>query len=266
MAFQFAHEVPAEPQDNEDLQRVVRAQRKRYSWKMPLINFGCIVGILFCLVALLLPATRTPRTASQRSQCRNSLKQIGLALINYADDFGQFPPAYTVDSSGNRLHSWRTLILPYLDQQTLYNSIDLSKPWNDPVNQVAATTRLPFYECPTTKLTDGRTPYLACVGPELAFLPETCRKVGDFTDGRSNTVLVMEVNRELAVHWMAPVDLDMATAISLPEIQSQSHKGGFHVLLADDAVQHLPKEIDRAALKALLTVNGADNGVCSAGP
>ena len=60
----------------------------------------------------------------------NNIRNITLALLNYADTHKAFPPAYTVDANGNRLHSWRTLLLPYLDQQSLYESIDFSKPWN----------------------------------------------------------------------------------------------------------------------------------------
>ncbi|MEZ6144785.1 MAG: DUF1559 domain-containing protein [Planctomycetaceae bacterium] len=59
------------------------------------------------------PLVSQPRS-SRHLQCKNNLKQIMLALHNYHDDFGTFPPAYTVDENGKRMHSWRTLIWPYL--------------------------------------------------------------------------------------------------------------------------------------------------------
>jgi type II secretory pathway pseudopilin PulG len=97
---------------------------------------GAIIAcsIIAFLFALMLPAGRVSRPAARRTQCKNNLKQVALALHNYADDHHALPPAYTVDAKGRPLHSWRTLILPYLDEQALYDSIDLSKPWDDPKN------------------------------------------------------------------------------------------------------------------------------------
>ena len=97
-----------------------------------------VAGLLGCggiLVALLLPAVSAAREAARRTQCMNHLKQVALALHNYHDVFQAFPPAYTVDEDGKPLHSWRTLILPYLEQAALYEQIDLSKPWDAPENR-----------------------------------------------------------------------------------------------------------------------------------
>jgi len=107
-----------------------------------------IVALVFVLmvgVALLLPSVTRGREAARRTQCKNNLKQIMLALHNYHDEYHAFPPAFTTDCDGNRLHSWRTLILPYLDQQQLYTTIDLSKPWNDPANAEAFKTTVHVY-------------------------------------------------------------------------------------------------------------------------
>ncbi len=79
--------------------------------------------------------------------------------------YNSFPPAYTVDESGQRLHSWRTLILPFLEQDALYDSIDLSKPWDDPANRMAANTVIPAYACPSSASDPGMTNYVAVVDP-----------------------------------------------------------------------------------------------------
>ena len=106
-------------------------QRPGYTW----VEYLVVLAIIVVLIALLLPpASRSGRGEARRSQCKNNLKQIGLALHNYHDIYHVFPPAYTVDGNGKPLHSWRTLILPYLDQAPLYLKIDLSKPWDDPAN------------------------------------------------------------------------------------------------------------------------------------
>ena len=100
------------------------------------------IGIL---VGLLLPAVQAAREAARRMQCSNNMKQIALAMHNYEAVYKAFPPAYTTDANGQPLHSWRTLLLPYMEQQALYSQIDLNKPWDDPVN-------LPFSQVVITHL------------------------------------------------------------------------------------------------------------------
>src|SRR6056297_1698819 len=107
-----------------------------------------VIIILAILVALLLPGVRTTRGTARRSACKNNLKQIGLALHNYHDTYGSLPPAYTVDEQGRKLHSWRTLILPFLEEQALYEQIDLSQPWDSPANAAAFETIPIVYRCP----------------------------------------------------------------------------------------------------------------------
>jgi hypothetical protein len=72
-------------------------------------------GIGTVLICLLLPAVRSARGPARRAQCGNNLKQIALALLTYETVYHALPPAYTVDADGKPLHSWRTLILPYLE-------------------------------------------------------------------------------------------------------------------------------------------------------
>jgi prepilin-type N-terminal cleavage/methylation domain-containing protein len=85
-----------------------------------LIELLVVLAIIALLIALLLPATRSARGAAHRAQCVNNLRQIILALRNYELTHKAFPPAYTVDADGRPLHSWRTLILPYIEQEALY--------------------------------------------------------------------------------------------------------------------------------------------------
>jgi type II secretory pathway pseudopilin PulG len=214
------------------------------------------IAIVVLLVALFLPATRTPREASRRSQCKNNLKQIGLALHNYEEDQGALPPAHTVDANGRPLHSWRTLILPYLDQKPLYERIDLSKPWNDPVNAEAFAAHLPAYVCPSTDIPDGHTTYLALVGPECAFQPVEPREFREFQDGTSNTVLVIDAAASEAVHWMKPTDSGSQFFLKFNDKNEQSHTGGFHALMGDGTVRFLSSTLSAETRQALLTIAG----------
>jgi prepilin-type processing-associated H-X9-DG protein len=200
-----------------------------------------IVGIL---IALLLPTVRRGGgEPARRFQCNNNLKQIGLALHNYHDIYGAFPPSYTTDTDGNPLHSWRTLLLPFLDQKPLYETIDLSKPWNDPANAEAYAATFEVYRCPSTNLEPGQTTYLALVTPD-SFLrlgePRTISESsGDISNDMSNTVMVIEVDPGHAIHWMDPLDADEATFMSFDEETEFAHTGGSHGLFADGSVQFL---------------------------
>lgn len=73
---------------------------------------------LFVLVGLLLPQVGS-QTPSKRMMCSNKMRQINLALLNYQADYGALPPAYTEDANGKPMHSWRTLILPFIEEQKL---------------------------------------------------------------------------------------------------------------------------------------------------
>lgn len=108
-------------------------KRLGFTWTELLV----VLAIIGLLLTFLLTTSRGSREAGRRYQCSNNLKQIGIALHNYADTYKAFPPAYTVDSAGNRLHSWRSLILPFLEQSNLHAKIDFSKAWNDPANETA---------------------------------------------------------------------------------------------------------------------------------
>ena len=127
-----------------------------------------VVAIVAVLIAMVMQMGSARETVC-RPHCLNNVKCIGMAIQNYVQDHGALPPAYTVDAKGRRLHSWRTLILPYLDQESLYRAIDLSKPWDDPVNRLAMETVVSVYHCPESKGPGNTTTYLAVVGENACF-------------------------------------------------------------------------------------------------
>jgi Protein of unknown function (DUF1559) len=80
----------------------------------------------FGLISIMSRGER-PGEAARRAQCRNNLKQIALALHDYHQQYGVLPPAYVADASGRPMHSWRVLLLPFLEQQSLYDQYDFRK-------------------------------------------------------------------------------------------------------------------------------------------
>jgi type II secretory pathway pseudopilin PulG len=217
-----------------------------------------VLGIIFVIIALLLPNFRRAQELERRSQCRSNLKQISVALHEYHDIYGGFPPAYTVDANGKPLHSWRTLILPYMDQQALYDKIDLSKPWDDPTNAEAYATAMDVYHCPMADLEQGQTVYLAVVTAESCLRPTEMRPISEITDGTSNTMVVMEVSVKYAVPWMAPWDADERIVLSPKPDDDLHHYGGSYYIFADTSIQFLSAETETATLRGLITPAGGE--------
>jgi len=230
--------------------------RKRNA--LTIVEVIVVVIVLLLLAALLLPATRSAPEAARLNSCRNRLKVIFLALYNYHDKHGHFPPAYTVDEEGNRLHSWRTLILPYLEQQPLYDSIDLTKSWDDPVNAEARKILLDCYTCPSTDLEEGMTTYVALVGSDWAFRGETPRSLDEFDDGTSRTLLFVEVDPKRAVHWMSPNDHNEADGLPFDKDSKGVHPGIQQAAYVDGHISSIQQDIDPEVLRGVMTIAGGE--------
>jgi hypothetical protein len=202
--------------------------------------------------------------------CRNNLRQIGFALENYAERNGSYPPAYTVDATGKPLHSWRTLILPYLEEAALYKSIDLTKPWDDPVNAKALHAHVLAFQCAEAELPPNHTSYLAIVTPQSCLRGGKSVTPADVTDGLAKTITVIEVPNEKTVPWMSPQDADeslFAELLRNPKPKATPgqnatwpHRGQItHVVYADSRVEAIkPEDKSLKERRALITIAGGD--------
>ena len=122
-----------------------------------LIELLVVIAIISVLVSLILPAVQQARESARRLQCKNNLKQIGLALQNYHSLLNVFPSGYVslFDGSGNDLGpgwGWGAMILPQLDQGNLQNTINFSQPIEAGVNLAPRTTNVIAYLCPSDTL------------------------------------------------------------------------------------------------------------------
>ncbi len=196
-----------------------------------LIELLVVIAIIAILIALLLPAVQQAREAARRTQCKNHLKQLGLAVHNYASDTGVLPPSAAVNlsvsaTSNNGSWSIHGRLLPFLDQANIYNSVDLSIAWD---NQLSISGRkVPIYSCPSDPKSDrvrdpggGRallypTTYgfnfgtwfvfnpTNGLGGDGAFYPNSKITLGAFIDGTSNTMLASEVKAWTPYHRNVP--------------------------------------------------------------
>ena len=185
-----------------------------------LIELLVVIAVIAVLIALLLPAIQQAREAARRTQCRNNLKQIALALHNYVDVAGMLPPSACIDSrriqtSNNGSWGVHGRILSFLDQRVLYNAVDLNTAWD--FQTAIDGLKIPTYACPSDprsdearnpgadKITLYPTNYGFCFGTwfifdpvtgqggDGAFSPNAGLRLSQFTDGTSNTLLAAEV-------------------------------------------------------------------------
>ncbi|WP_339727198.1 DUF1559 domain-containing protein [uncultured Gimesia sp.] len=187
-----------------------------------LIELLVVIAIIAILIALLLPAVQQAREAARRSQCKNNLKQIGLALHNYLSAHSAFPPAFCVGPDGagdftpGGQWSIHARILPFADGANLYNNIDFTKTYENQTDPSIAYTRTPFFMCPSEvndriRTTSAGAPEhypinygynggtwrvftnSSLSGGDGAFYSNSKTKPRDFTDGMSNTLGFAEV-------------------------------------------------------------------------
>ncbi len=241
-------------------------------WPVGGQRFLGAMGVTFVLVGMLyalIPEVGRARTAAKRSQCRNNLKQIGLAMHNYHDDFSVFASAIR----GNPPVSWRVSILPYVDQAALFADYDQRAAWDVAPNDKVAHVMLNLYRCPSnSRPKDAQdrwfTAYSMPTGRRTVGASPTGMTIKGITDGTSNTLLVVEACGAQIV-WTEPRDVDVGvqpTGINLKGNTpghsagwlSSYHAGGTQVLLADGSVRFLSTQTDPALLKKLATVDGGE--------
>jgi len=221
---------------------------------------AAVVVVGFCLV----PVHRSSPEASRRMQCSNHLKQIGLALQNYHDTYGCLPPASIADAQGKPMHSWRVLILPFMEQKALYDKYRFDEPWNGPNNSKLHKEIVNVFCCPSRPKQQPRTEtsYVAVVGTETVWPGTDVVKLADFKDGTSNTILVAELANS-GIHWMEPRDLhvmQMPMAVNPTQGQgiSSVHPNVALAVFVDGHTQALTKNTPPEILRALLTIAGGE--------
>lgn len=232
----------------------------------------CVLGgLVICggiMAALLLPAIQAAREAARRAQCINNMKQISIAIQNYHGVYKSFPPAYVADENGKPMHSWRVLILPFLEGETIYEQYDFDQPWDSPHNLALAEMMPQVFRCPSSMSgVVAETNYMAVTGPDTLFPDGKTRSDRDITDGLSNTIMLVEVAGS-GVHWTEPIDVDIAALTQgMRDAQenlladadtvyaSSEHPGVVNVAFADCHVEAMDSSTSPVLLKEMATID-----------
>jgi prepilin-type N-terminal cleavage/methylation domain-containing protein len=231
-----------------------------------LIELLVVIAIIGILVAMILPAVQAARESGRRSQCKNNLKQIGLAIHSYHDHTGHIPPGYltAVDASGNELGpgwGWGAMILPELEQGALANQIRYGLGIGDPTNAPARRTLLPVYVCssdsPISPFTVSQTSVDVAYGNYVGingnggvsdfaatndgvFLRDRSFKFADIRDGLTYTLFVGErCTRMSYTTWTGAV-----TGGAVPSNLDPAAVESSAALVLSHAGPHLPNNPD----------------------
>lgn len=240
-----------------------KQERKDAGWNRLTLAF---VGVLFLafVASGVLKLVSSAREAARQASCNCHLKQLGLALHNYRETHGCFPPAYTVDEQGRKMHSWRALLLPYFEGGVSVASYDLNEPWDGPNNRKLWDQMPEVYRCPSdTSSPPNITSYVTIVGPTTMWTGAKGVTADQITDGLSNTLAIVEA-KNLAVNWLEPRDLDEATLSmiindkSSKNALSSDHPTGVSVVMADGSAKFLKRGLDTQLFQGLLTIAGGE--------
>ena len=199
------------------------------------------------LIGMLLPAVQQVREAARRTQTLNNLRQLALAAHNFESVNQRFPAAFSVDEDGTPLLSWRVHLLPYIEQQELYEQFNLDEPWDSP-NNIKLLDQMPdLFKSLSVSIPDGHTMLLAPVTEASIFsqTPENGRLgagVGEITDGMFNTMMILQGGAKNAVPWTSPQDLNTK---DLSDTNfNTGHPGTFCAALGDGSTRSVSTSMD----------------------
>jgi hypothetical protein len=214
-------------------------------------------GVLVCCGGaffLYRVGTAQMQVTQQRLVSQNNLKQIGLALHNYHDTHGSFPPAVVTDDNGTPLYSGRVLLLPFLEEGSVYQRFDKSKAWDSPENITLSQTPIAVFQDRANKTgTATRSDYVFATGAGTIFDGSKSVDFGQVTDGLSNTVLVIGTTSGPA-NWAAPTDW----SIDSGTVPASAHPDKLLLLYGDGSVRMMKPQYFRENMRALTSKSGGD--------
>lgn len=236
---------------------------------------GIVLGMLGCIwsllaVAVMLPAVQQVRSAARRTTSMNQLREMSLGMMNFESANRHLPIAEPDENttSGSKL-SWRVQILPYIEENELYNSFHHDEPWNSPHNMTLIDRMPDIFKTLGHELASGKTMFVVPTTivdeknlavkdrdgyGETIFVKGQPTRFAGITDGTSNTILIMQVPPESAVTWTQPTDWQFDPASPKRGI-GNVYPGITLVVFADGSTHAIPESISAEDFKKLLSKN-----------
>lgn len=241
-----------------------------------LIELLIVIGIIGILISMMLPAVQSVREAARKTACKNKLRQIGIALHAYENAHGNLPMGCLEwrawDSpSSHRQFAWSAMLLPFLEQQAVYDRIDWTLPFDATQNAEAAQSNIGVYVCPSKSMvakTPGRISFGGLHGERIVdpepddgiFLHERAIEFREIRDGLSHTIAVAEDVGGPDSQWINGRNVfvqshginDPAAWVGDNEIRS-AHPGGAMLIFADGRATFMSESIENTLLGQLIT-------------
>ena len=246
-------------------QRAKRSQK--YSLPM-FLSIGFFVVILICLGFLVVRTggDTMQRMATNRARAESSsnLQKIAAALNAYARDHGTYPPP--VVTMGANAHSWRILILPYLNENALYDRYDFQQPWTSDVNMGVAYSIPAVFRNPNQNQNGSfswsvASHYFLITGKGTLFPSSGPLAPDQIRDDAGQTLLLVEAQTpdQVGSYWTSPKDIDMSTlqASSFGDLGGILEEG-FAFATVDEQTQFMPDSTDPLVIRAIITANGGE--------
>lgn len=237
----------------------------------PVSSGSCALWILGLILlglglwSLLMPLVIYPKEAARRSSSKNALRHLGLAIYNYNDEFGQFPAGMLIPAKGGPAYGWPVFLLPFTDNDALYGSLDLSKPYWDPENQKVIQVEIFEYHNPMFDETEHPDAAMDYALNSRVFHPNRNTKLEEITDGNSNTFMGGEIADGIRLWYQPDHTRDPALGLNKgPHTFGSPYFGTKYgtrvqMLMMDGSVRAIPNETGLDVLKALATPAAGDD-------
>jgi hypothetical protein len=212
----------------------------------------------------------TPRIREHKALSDHNIQALMIALHEYNNAHGHFPPAVVVGPDGKTPHSWRVEILPFIEgpfseklgrpgrpYKEVYDGYKMDEPWDGPNNKQLLKQMPDIFRAPADPPTATDTVYFALVGPGAIFDGAKGTPVAEINDGSFRTILLVE--SKPAAPWTKPMDIVYGPAKPPPKLGGL-YPGGFVAVDAGGSRHFIPGEIKEAHLRALITRDGKEDG------
>ena len=198
----------------------------------------------------------TVSAAAKRTQAANNIRQVALAFHNFESAWGHFPSAVMIHPETGKKYSWRIAILPFIEQNDLYEQYDFSQEWNSAHNRKVTAKMPDVFRADSDDEDTTNSSWFLLTGPGGMF-GETDQpiKLAGVTDGLSNTIMAVEAKRN--IHWAQPEDIMVNMEGRFPKLGGY-HDGGFNVAIGDGSVRFISDKAAEDVLFKMYTSSGGE--------